>query len=195
MTGLENLIKMSVLGQNGLFLTVLPRNGENEIFLGKIENVTSVSLLCRNFVQKFFLAKSYDRIWRNWSKCPFLGQNGQKRLWSPPERSKFHSNEYWAAFFVIYWSISCDCRTQYINMAHLTCILWYIRDAICQISDFFKGPRRLRNPKCWPCIVKGSNLKSNKPSFRWSPAHTSPNETPIIILWESGADEKINSKW
>ena len=36
----------------GYFLQFLPRNGENEIFLGKSENVTSVCLLCRNFVQE-----------------------------------------------------------------------------------------------------------------------------------------------
>ena len=34
------------------FWQFLPRNGENEIFLEKSENVTSVSLLCRNFVQE-----------------------------------------------------------------------------------------------------------------------------------------------
>ena len=36
----------------GYFWQFLPRNGENRIFLGKSENVTSVSLLCRNFVQE-----------------------------------------------------------------------------------------------------------------------------------------------
>ena len=36
----------------GYFLQFLPRKVENEIFLGKSENVTSVSLLCRNFVQE-----------------------------------------------------------------------------------------------------------------------------------------------
>jgi len=34
------------------FWQFLPRNGENEIFSEKSENVTSVPLLCRNFVQK-----------------------------------------------------------------------------------------------------------------------------------------------
>ena len=36
----------------GYFLQFLPRNGENGIFLGKSENVTSVCLLCCNIVQK-----------------------------------------------------------------------------------------------------------------------------------------------
>ena len=46
-------------GQNGRFwakmgylLQFLPRNGENVIFLGKSKNVTSVPLLCCNFVQE-----------------------------------------------------------------------------------------------------------------------------------------------
>ena len=36
----------------GYFWPFLPRKGKQQIFLGKSENVTSVSLLCRNFVQE-----------------------------------------------------------------------------------------------------------------------------------------------
>ena len=40
-------------GQKGCFWAKMgKRNGENGIFLGKSENVTSVCLLCCNIVQK-----------------------------------------------------------------------------------------------------------------------------------------------
>ena len=52
MTGFGEISKCQFLGQNGLFLTVLTRKWQERDFLGKSENFTSVSLLCRNFVQE-----------------------------------------------------------------------------------------------------------------------------------------------
>jgi hypothetical protein len=53
MTGFEEIDQnVHFWAKMGYFWQFLPRKGENGIFLGKSENVTSVRFLCCNFVQK-----------------------------------------------------------------------------------------------------------------------------------------------
>ena len=71
---LEKLIKMSVFGPKwAIFDSFCPGKAKTRFFGEKRKCHFRTLLMLQLCAKK--LAKSYDRIWRNWSKCPCLGQN------------------------------------------------------------------------------------------------------------------------